>query len=344
MSRASWFDRTRAAALGPALALLGPALALLGPALALLGCAGGGGATPGDGGDGSSGAATTASGDATAGVTDDGSETLGTDGGDDPLPPPSCDSPEVACGQLCADLQVDPDNCGGCGISCVLPHAIAGCGAGECALDGCELGWADCDDAIATGCETSVACNDGSSCATSCGTSGVMSCADVCAPQCVAPAELCNAVDDDCDGVCDQGPLPGCRVGVQRAIGGIGHFYTANPAEVAAAGLTLEIADFFFVYPDGVDGLLPLFRCIKPGTGGRRFLTSSIDCEGTAAPELTLGFVSPDNRCGAVELYRLYAPGGDDHFYTTSAAERDNAIAMYGYQDQGVVGFVFTGP
>ncbi len=43
-----------------------------------------------------------------------------------------------------------------------------------------------------------------------------------------------------------------------------------------------------------------------------------------------------------VPLYRLY--GKADHFYTTSDAERDNAVAMYGYLFEAQVGFVWPAP
>lgn len=45
---------------------------------------------------------------------------------------------------------------------------------------------------------------------------------------------------------------------------------------------------------------------------------------------------------GTTRLYRLYNPRTGDHFYTTSAIERDNAIAMYGYQDERTECFVFA--
>jgi hypothetical protein len=42
------------------------------------------------------------------------------------------------------------------------------------------------------------------------------------------------------------------------------------------------------------------------------------------------------------DLYRLYNSSTGDHFYTTSTAERDNAIAQYGYVSEGTAGNVFV--
>jgi hypothetical protein len=294
-------------------------------------------------------APTTSAPTTTAPSTDADSSDTTPSGSDDAtsLDPPECIAPEVACGQVCADVDSDPTNCGQCGISCVIDNASATCTAGACAMAACDAGYADCDGAIATGCEHVIDCDAGAACSTSCGSTGVVGCSDPCAATCAAPAEVCNYLDDDCDTMCDaspgSGPIPGCRVGVHRANGGIGHFYTTNAGEVAAAGLTMESENFFFVYPEPHDGLIPLFRCIKPNTGGRRFLTSSIDCEATGAPELTLGFISPDADCASIPLYRVWAAASNDHFYTTSLAERDNAIAMFGYVDQGTPGSVFIG-
>ena len=96
------------------------------------------------------------------------------------------------------------------------------------------------------------------------------------------------------------------------------------------------------MYGEDTGGLQPLFRCFKGG--GRRFLTSSIDCETTGAPELTLGFMSNMQICESTPLYRSYNAANDDHFYTTSLAEHQNAVAMFGYADQGVTGYVWGGP
>jgi len=308
-------------------------------ALALAACQGGGDA------DGDGDTAETLDASATTPTGDDGTGTGGDatadDVGDDDGPP-SCSAPEVACGQICADLASDPNNCGSCGVSCVIPAGGAACEAGNCTLGACDIGFADCDGDLGNGCEQMVACEDGDACTTSCRSTGTLVCGDPCAPSCTAPAEVCNALDDDCDGMCDQGAIAGCRVGIHRAIGSIGHFYSGDPSEIVGLGLTTEIENFFWLYGEDTGGLQPLFRCFKGG--GRRFLTSSIDCETTGAPELTLGFMSNMQICDSIPLYRSYAAGSDDHFYTTSLPEHMNAIGTYGYADQGITGYVWAGP
>ena len=86
----------------------------------------------------------------------------------------------------------------------------------------------------------------------------------------------------------------------------------------------------------------PLFLCHKGN--GRYLLSTETACEIGVAPEETLGFIAPMELCGSVPIYRLYSPGSDDHFYTTGAAERDNAISSYGYLDEGVLGYVWLAP
>jgi Repeat of unknown function (DUF5648) len=286
-------------------------------------------------GSGSSGSSDGETGSSEAGTVDD----TGT-------APPDCAANEVTCGSVCADLDTDPSNCGQCGRSCVIPQATAACTAGECAMMACEPGWSDCDDMVVTGCETPIDCQEGTLCTSACGSEGAVDCTDVCAsagePVCLPPAETCNVIDDDCDGACDQGPLPGCRVSVHRSNSPtLGHFYTTNLAEATSGDLVLESQDYFWLYVD-VEGLQPLFRCIKGN--GKRWLTTSTDCEGTAAPELTMGFISPDDRCGATPLYRLRNVPPDAHFYTTSAAERDNAVNAFGFVDEGIAGYIWAGP
>lgn len=257
----------------------------------------------------------------------------------------SCDV-GTPCGALCVDLQTDPSNCGSCGRSCVLPNGEAACAAGECALAACDPGFADCDDDVETGCETEDACQPGAACATACGSTGALSCDDPCAPSCATPVEACNAVDDDCDGACDQGALAGCRVGVHRAYNGAnGHLFTTDLAEAQAWGL--EAQNFFYLYADAAADLRPFFRCAKPS--GAVFFSESNDCELTGPPVSTLGFIAPQPAagaqptCGAIPLYRIRLDANGWHFYTTSLAERDAALAA-GWADEGLPGYVFAAP
>ena len=41
-----------------------------------------------------------------------------------------------------------------------------------------------------------------------------------------------------------------------------------------------------------------------------------------------------------IPLYRMYSGGAVDHFYTTSASERDNAVNRLGYTDEGIAAYV----
>jgi len=50
--------------------------------------------------------------------------------------------------------------------------------------------------------------------------------------------------------------------------------------------------------------------------------------------------VFPAAGTGTTPLLRAFNPTSGDHFYTTSAAERDNAVAN-GYRNEGVTCHVF---
>jgi hypothetical protein len=272
------------------------------------------------GGDPSSGDAPTSSGDASSSGGDQSSSS--TSGSTAPeLPPPECGTLSV-CGQLCVDLAVDPGNCGQCGISCVIPHASPACSNNACAIASCEAGWSDCDADPQNGCELAPG--------------------EVCVPKCQQGApEQCNLLDDNCDGQCDEGGVPGCRQPVHRASSPtLGHFYTLDANEAMSGDFTPEFLNFFYLHVAPLPGLVPLYRCLKGD--GRRFYTTSDTCEGAGPVEGILGHIGTQAFCGGIPLYRLY--GNADHFYTTSEAERDNAVAMYGYLFESQVGFVWPGP
>ncbi len=270
----------------------------------------------------------------------DSSGTTTTDGSGNPsgTQPVDCDPGVTQCGVLCVDLQTDADNCGDCGISCVVPNAEASCEAGSCAVGPCEPGWLDCDGAEANGCEAEVDCSQGVACETECGSQGTLSCG-TCEAVCELPAEVCNLVDDDCNGACDDGPIEGCRQPVHRANGPNGHYYTTVLAETSQEGRSLEAQDYWFMYTEQQPGMQPLHRCSLGD--GRFFLTAHNGCEGGGAIDATLGFIAADPGCGATELYRLVSPAGR-HFYTVSSGERDNAVNNLGFTFEAVSGFVWT--
>jgi hypothetical protein len=78
----------------------------------------------------------------------------------------------------------DPSNCGSCGNVCNLPHAFAKCVAGKCEVDTCQEGYNDIikDD-------------------TNPDTAG---CEYFCVPT-ADPTEICDGIDNDCDGTVDNG-------------------------------------------------------------------------------------------------------------------------------------------
>lgn len=75
-----------------------------------------------------------------------------------------------------------------------------------------------------------------------------------------------------------------------------------------------------------------------------RDIASSTDCEFIGGYEGTLGYWTPNPSCGTMPLHRLYHAASNNHFYTLSDAERDNAVTAFGYESQGVAGYVWPGP
>ena len=53
-------------------------------------------------------------------------------------------------------------------------------------------------------------------------------------------------------------------------------------------------------------------------------------------------FGSYSSYTDTIPLYRMYSGSAVDHFYTTSASERDNAVEHLGYSDEGIAAYVYA--
>ena len=92
---------------------------------------------------------------------------------------------------------------------------------------------------------------------------------------------------------------------------------------------------------------VPLYRLLKTGTGNHFYTTSATERDHAVNHlgfkyEGIAGYVFSTQVTGSVPLYRLVLATSTvlDHFYTTSAAERDNAVKTYSYKDEGIQCYV----
>lgn len=149
---------------------------------------------------------------------------------------------------------------------------------------------------------------------------------------------------NSCGAVC--GAAMGCRTGVDRLYhaGSGEHFYTTVHGEGTNLGFAVEGTNYFYLHSAPAPGLTALHRCLM--SYGKHFYTTAPNCEGVTpgTAEGDLGYISTTPQCGAVPLFRSYNPGSNDHFYTIDAGEHARATHGGGWNDEGIVGYVWTSP
>ena len=92
-----------------------------------------------------------------------------------------CPTGQTLCGTACVNLVTDSRNCGRCGTACpTVANGAAVCIQGLCGFN-CSLGWANCDQNRANGCETNVSADS-----RNCG-----ACGRVCVAGLVCKNETC---------------------------------------------------------------------------------------------------------------------------------------------------------
>jgi RHS repeat-associated protein len=131
------------------------------------------------------------------------------------------------------------------------------------------------------------------------------------------------------------------------------HFYTTNAKERDTAatkgwkyeGIQCSVSKRY------APNMVPLFRLFfTNGVKSDHFYTINESEKNDAVSRLgytyegVAAFLYPPSYQaveGTIPLYRLYNRSKVDHFYTTSKAERDNAVSAYGYVDENIiVGYV----
>ncbi len=216
---------------------------------------------------------------------------------------PACADGTKMCGGQCVDTST-VDNCGDCGVSCQAAgdHTVAACRSGACAQD-CEAGWVDADGDSSNGCELE------------------------CTPS-NNGIEICDGVDNDCNGVVDDGFDTGpCTVGT-GACEATGNYVCSDDGSSSSCDATAGTPSDE-VCGDGVDN----------DCDGQVDEDDAVDAQTWYADSDGDGFGDP-----STGVHQCDAPAGD----VTDNTDCDDSDAsvhlqMQGYADQDGDGFTTGG-
>jgi hypothetical protein len=167
---------------------------------------------------------------------------------------------------------------------------------------------------------------------------GALTCARNQAPT----AEVCDGLDNNCDGVADNGV--GCRTGFYRAYSSLGqHLYTSSYTAATSNGYYVEYANYYYLDNSQLPGTTAWYYCVS---GYHNFYATDPNCElwGPGARVGVVGYIATSQLAGTTPLYRCWQGSSGDHFYTTSYSEYLNALNALGYSAEGLIGYVFTSP
>ncbi len=180
------------------------------------------------------------------------------------------------------------ETCGLYCATCSFPHATPSCREGSCQLVGCEEGYFDLDGIPANGCEYS------------------------CIPT---GEELCNALDDDCDGLVDEGDT--CEFSCPSDMVAVGSAYCIDRYEASRSDATASTQGTDATQAFSRPGVLPWM--VNPmtaahlaefeaacGAAGKRLCTKdewSAACTGPEENAFVYGGAFDREACNCVDTY-----------------------------------------
>ena len=136
----------------------------------------------------------------------------------------------------------------------------------------------------------------------------------------------------------------GTKVALYRSVSNTngGHLYSTTANDQAGAYKTEGVTGYLMT--SQVSGTQPLYRLSN--SKGDMVLTADPNLRATMQSqgykdEGPVGYIATSQLAGTQPFYQVTSPDGANHFYTTSAGERDQVVGR-GWKDQGTIGYVWT--